>query len=279
MTVFGQPGRQVAAAYGVILPITALVALPLLWMVLTSFKIAPEMFTSPPRIIPSRLTLEWYAAVLFRSSAPLYLLNSLIVGLATTALCIGIGTLAAYGMTRFDYPGKSAFLIGTLVSYVFPTIVLFVPVFVTLNALDLVDTLVGIVVCHTIVTFPLALWMLRSFFVGIPRELDESAWVDGASFLYTFLHIILPLALPGVFSVAVFVFVMSWNEFLFASIIAVSNDVKTIPIGIAEFVTSYDIRWGDIMAIGTLTTVPVVVLFLSIQKFFIRGVLAGAVKG
>jgi ABC-type glycerol-3-phosphate transport system permease component len=215
----------------------------------------------------------------FQSAAPRLFFNSLVVGAATTVICITVGTLAAYGATRFEYPGKRIFVVGALVAYVFPAIVLFVPIYTILNALGLIDTLVGIVLCHSVLSFPFALWMLRSFFIGIPLEIDEAAWVDGASFFKTFLIIILPLALPGIFSVATFVFVLSWNEFLFASIVATSGENKTVPVGIAEFITSFDIRWGEIMALGTLTTIPVVAMFLAVQKYFIRGVLSGAVKG
>jgi ABC-type glycerol-3-phosphate transport system permease component len=265
--------------YLLALGLVAAVGFPLLWMVISSLKPATELFTSPPRILPSAFTLEWYRTVVFESDAPRYFRNSLIVGAATTLLCVGGGTLAAYSVTRFRFPGKDTFLFGALASYLFPAIVLFVPVFFTLNTLNLIDTLAGVILCHTILTFPLALWMLRSFFLGIPIEIDEAAWVDGASLLRTFFVVVMPLALPGVFSVAIFVFTLSWNEFLFASIIATSGDNKTIPVGIAEYITSFDIRWGEIMALGTLTTVPVVAMFLFVQKYFLRGVLSGAVKG
>jgi len=147
------------------------------------------------------------------------------------------------------------------------------------NSLGLVDTRLGLILCHCILTFPFALWMLKSFFEGVPREIDEAAWVDGASFAQTFVLVILPLSLPGLFSVAVFVFVLSWNEFLFASVMITSGDMKTIPLGIAEFITSFDIRWGEIMAIGTLATVPVVIMFLCVQRYFVAGVTSGAIKG
>jgi len=257
----------------------AAVGFPLLWMVLSSLKPSAELFTSPPRILSVTLTLDWYRSVIFQSGAPRLFLNSFIVGTSTTALCLIGGTFAAYSVTRFDFPGKQTFMLGALISYVFPAIVLFVPIYFILNAIGLVDTLAGIVLCHTVLTFPLAVWMLRSFFLGIPREIDEAAWVDGASFLRTFCVVIVPLTLPGIFSVGIFVFALSWNEFLFASILATSGINKTIPVGIAEFITSFDIRWGEIMALGTLTTIPVVGLFLAAQKYFLRGVLAGAVKG
>jgi ABC-type glycerol-3-phosphate transport system permease component len=270
---------RAALGYGIALVLVIGVGFPLLWMVISSVKPAKELFTSPPRMIPDSFTLDWYRTVIFESSAPRLFLNSFLIAMGTTLLCITGGTLAAYSVTRFDFPGKRTFLMGALVSYIFPAIVMFVPLYLIMSALNLVDTLSGIILCHTVLTFPLALWMLRSFFLGIPRELDEAAWVDGASFIKTFWVIIVPLVLPGIFSVAIFVFTLSWNEFLFASILASSGVHKTIPVGIAEYITAYDVRWGEIMALGTLTTIPVVALFLFAQKYFLRGVLAGAVKG
>jgi ABC-type glycerol-3-phosphate transport system permease component len=267
------------AAYAVAIVLALFVGFPLFWMLISSLKPSEELFVNPPRVFPREITFQWYANVVGSSDTVSLFRNSLIVAISTTAICLGIGTLAAYGSTRFEYPGKRVFLIGALLSYVFPAVVLFVSVYMIVNALGLVDTRLGLILCHSIVTFPFALWMMKSFFEAIPREIDEAAWVDGASFLRTFLTIILPLSLPGIFSVGVFVFVLSWNEFLFASVLVTSGDMKTIPLGIAEFITSFDVRWGEIMAIGTLATVPVVVLFLFVQRYFVRGVMAGAVKG
>lgn len=270
---------SVIASYGLSIWLAAFIGFPLLWMVVSSVKPAAELFVSPPRLFPAAMTLEWYRNVVLHSDAPIFFLNSLVIGAATTAICLTIGTLAAYAVTRFDFPGRRVFLVGALLSYVFPAIVLFVPIYMIINSLGLIDTLAGVVIAHTILTFPFALWMLRSYFAAIPREIDEAAWVDGASYLITFARVILPLALPGVFSVGVFVFVLSWNEYLFASVLITSGSLKTMPVGISEFITSFDVRWGEIMAMGTLATVPVVLLFLSVQRFFIRGVVAGAIKG
>ena len=268
-----------AVAYVVSLLLVVFIGFPLLWMLVSSFKPAEQLFVSPPRLLPSTLTLDWYRNVMLQSDAPTYFRNSLVIGAATTAICLSIGTLAAYGVTRFEFPGKRVFLIGALLSYVFPAIVLFVPIYMIINSLGLIDALAGVVIAHTILTFPFALWMLRSFFIAIPREIDEAAWVDGASYFLTFVAIILPLALPGVFSVGVFVFVLSWNEYLFAGVLITSGSLKTIPVGISEFITSFDVRWGEIMAMGALATMPVIALFLSAQRFFLRGVIAGAIKG
>jgi len=268
-----------AVAYVVSLLLVVFIGFPLLWMLVSSFKPAEQLFVSPPRLLPSTLTLDWYRNVMLQSDAPTYFRNSLVIGAATTAICLSIGTLAAYGATRFEFPGKRVFLIGALLSYVFPAIVLFVPIYMIINSLGLIDALAGVVIAHTILTFPFALWMLRSFFIAIPREIDEAAWVDGASYFMTFVAIILPLALPGVFSVGVFVFVLSWNEYLFAGVLITSGSLKTIPVGISEFITSFDVRWGEIMAMGALATMPVIALFLAVQRFFLRGVIAGAIKG
>jgi ABC-type glycerol-3-phosphate transport system permease component len=272
-------GWAALASYAVSISLAAVIGFPLLWMVVSSLKPAAELFTSPPHLLPSVLTFDWYRSVILGSDAIVFFRNSLIVALATTVVCLLLGTLAAYGVTRFDFPGKAAFLLSGLFSYLFPAVVLFVPLYMIVSALGLIDNLVGLVICHVVLSFPFALWMLRSFFANVPREIDEAAWMDGASFLQTFTRVVLPLVLPGMFSVGVFVFVLSWNEFLFASVVLTGTDVRTVPVGIAEFITSFDVRWGEIMAMGTLSTVPVVVLFLFVQRFFLQGVLSGAVKG
>ena len=270
---------QLVLTYATLIALVLFVGFPLFWMVVSSLKTGPELFTSPPQIIPSTLTLEWYREVLLRTNAPAFFLNSLLIATATTAITISIGTLGGYSMTRFRFPGRNLFMFTSLLSYVFPAILLFVPIFVMLNSLKMIDSKIGVVVSHIVVTMPLSLWMLRSFFLSIPRELDEAAWVDGATYFQAFTRVILPLALPGIFSTAVIVFIMSWNEFLFASVIGTSTANKTLPVGISEFITSFDIRWGEIMALGTIATLPVVVIFTFIQRYFLEGVTAGAVKG
>lgn len=267
------------AHYGVTLLLVLFVAFPLTWMVIASLTPANELFTSPPKMLPSTLTLNWYRETWQASDAPTYFMNSLIIGLSTTAVCMIVGVLSAYATTRFDFPGKNLFLGAALASYVFPAILLFLPLYLILNALRLTDSLAGIIVAHIVVSFPFAVWMLRSFFQGVPRELDEAAWVDGASYLRTLVSVILPVCMPGLFSTAIFVFVLSWNEYLFASVIAGSAANKTITVGIAEFITSFDVRWGNIMALGTIATVPVVIMFMFVQKYFLKGALEGAVKG
>jgi len=265
--------------YSATLLIVAFVAFPLIWMAVASVTPASQLFRSPPTLLPTEITLTWYRDTWQASDAPRYFLNSLVIGLSTTVVCMVIGILSAYATTRFEFPGKKLFLISALASYVFPAILLFLPLYLILNAFGLTDSLVGVIVAHIVVSFPFAVWMLRSFFLGIPRELDEAAWVDGASYIRTLISVVLPVSMPGLFSTAIFVFVLSWNEYLFASVIAGSATNKTITVGIAEFITSFDVRWGNIMALGTIATVPVVIMFMFVQKYFLKGVLEGAVKG
>jgi len=270
---------RITTTYGITAVLVGFVGFPLLWMMISSVKPGAELFVRPPRILPHEITFVWYRNLLSSSDSVALFKNSLLVGVSTTLICLTMGALAAYGVTRFEFPGKRIFMLGGLIAYLFPAIVLFISIYMVINALGLTDTYLGLVLCHCILTFPFALWMLKSFFETVPIEIDEAAWVDGASYLRTFLSIILPLALPGIFSVAVFVFVLSWNEFLFASVLITNSDMKTIPIGIAEFITSFDVRWGEIMAMGTLATVPVVIPFLCLQRYYMTGVISGAVKG
>ena len=271
---------RAVAAHTILVVYTVIALFPVLIVVVNSFKSRGAIFRSPLSLPgPKTFDLIGYTTVMAQGDFPLYFWNSLVVGLSATALCLVIATLAAYAITRFEFPGKSMFLTAALVTYMFPAIVLFVPIYMILSTLSLIDTRTGLVICHTILTFPFAVWMLKSFFETLPRDIDEAAWVDGCSYLGTFVRIVLPLSLPGIFSVAIFVFVLSWNEFLFASIVMTSSNLKTVPVGISEFITSFDVRWGEIMALGTLATVPVVVLFSLVQRYFLRGVLSGAVKG
>ncbi|HMN15438.1 MAG TPA: carbohydrate ABC transporter permease [Bellilinea sp.] len=274
-----QTRARIVATYFMLFILTIFVGFPLFWMVVSSLKTGPDLFTSPPKVLPAKVTLEWYDAVIFRSNSPRLFLNSFIVATVTMIINVVVGALGAYSFTRFRYPGRDMMLYGVLLSYVFPAILLLVPLFLILSSLNLINTLTGIILSHIVTTLPLSLWLLRSFFLDIPREIEHSAMVDGANHLVVFLRITLPLALPGLLSAGLFAFILSWNEYLFASVIGTSTMTKTLPVGIADFVTSFDIRWGEIMALGTVTTIPVIFFFMMIQKHFVRGLTAGAVKG
>ncbi len=270
---------SVVAKYVCLLLLAVGVLFPVAWMVGSSFKPATELFTRPPIIVTTHPTAEWYRAVVTRSDAVRLFLNSFVIALVTMVLNIVIASLAAYSVTRFRYRGRNLVLYSSLATYVFPPIVLLVPLYLIIQDLGLVDTRLGVIIPHTLLTLPFSLWLLRAFFASIPIEMDEAARVDGASHFGVYRRIIMPMAAPGLFATGLLAFIISWSEFLFSSVILTSGDKKTLPVGIAEFITSFDIRWGEIMALGTITTIPIVIFFLLIQRQFVAGFLGGGVKG
>jgi ABC-type glycerol-3-phosphate transport system permease component len=248
-------------------------------MAVSSVKPLQELYAVPPRWIPESPTLANYAQVLFRSNVPRYFLNSTIISVGSTAVAIVLAVFASYGFARFRFKGRRMAQAFVLVAQLLPTAAIIVPLFITLRALGLVNTYLGLVLAYTILTLPLAVWMLTSYFRAIPLELDEAAIMDGASRLSILFRITLPLSLPGIVSVVVYSFVTTWNEFIFALVFAQDSSVKTLPIGIAEFTTEFNTDWGAVMAASVLMTLPVVVLFLALQRLFIGGLTAGAIKG
>ena len=248
-------------------------------MVLSSLKPSTELFKTPPTIFPQNVSFEWYREAFSNTAVIHYFLNSFIVALGTTILVIIMATLGAYSLTRFRYFGRKAITIAVLSAYCIPPIMLMVPLYRIMSGLHLNDSLFGVIIGHTTVTFPFAIWLLISFFRKIPREIEEAALVNGASDFVVFYKIILPLCIPGVLSTGILVFILSWNEYLLSSVLVSKDSMKTLTVGLANYVSSTEINWGVLMALGTATTLPVVLMFSAIQKYFVEGLTAGAVKG
>lgn len=265
--------------YAGLIIFTVPVMFPIYWMVISSIRTTEELFTIPPELFPKTFTLQSYIDVITTSNIPRFLLNSLIIATLTTVVALFICVLASYSFVRFSYPGKRAVLISMLFSYIIPPVLLFLPFYMILSKIGLINSYAGIVAAHLTLVTPFMLWMLMPTFRAIPKTLEEAAMVDGASTYQTLTKIVLPLALPGIFSSGIFAFTMSWNEFLYSSIIMMNDKMRTLPVGIASFVTSYDIRWDSIMASSVLAAIPVVIIFRLIQDYFIEGMTAGAVKG
>ncbi len=255
------------------------VLFPIYWMLVSSFKTTEDLFTIPPQLLPHDVTLHSYIEVMTKSDIPRLLLNSFIIATLTTLIALLICILASYSFARFTYPGKKMLQISMLFSYIIPPVLLFLPFYMILSKIGLINTYAGIVAAHLTLVTPFMLWMLLPTFRAIPKSLEEAAMVDGASTYHVLTKIVFPLALPGIFSSGIFAFTMSWNEFLYSSIIMMNNKMRTLPVGIASFVTSYDIRWDSIMASSVLAAIPVVIVFRLIQEYFIEGMTAGAVKG
>jgi multiple sugar transport system permease protein len=251
---------------------------PLLWMVASSFRPAEDLFQDPPVIFSGEVTLDWYEEVLGRSEVVLWFSNSLTIALLTTVFSVVLGTLGGYAIARFAFPGKRPFMGALLMSYLFPAILLLLPMYLLLSMLDLIGTIAGVVLAHLAITLPLSIFLMASFASAVPRELEEAALIDGTSLFGAFLRIAVPLMRTGIATTCLFAFILSWDEYLFASAIA-QGRAMTVPVALAGFVTSFDIRWGAIMALSTLVTLPIVLLFAFLQRYFEKGITAGSVKG
>lgn len=251
---------------------------PLLWMVTSSVRPAADLFRDPPVVFSGELTLDWYAEVFGRSDVVLWFTNSFVIALLTTVLSVVLGTLGGYAITRFVFPGRRPFMAALLMSYLFPAILLLLPMYLLLSMLGLIGTIAGVVLAHLAITLPLSIFLMASFASAVPRELEEAALIDGTGLFGAFIRISVPLMRTGIATTCLFAFILSWDEYLFASAIAQGRAV-TVPVALAGFVTSFDIRWGAIMALSTLVTLPIVLLFAFLQRYFEKGITAGSVKG
>lgn len=276
----GPGGGVIAARAGRVVALALIVFFavgPILWMVASSLRPADELFQSHPSPVPSAVTFTWYREI-FGTGALRWFANSFLVAVCTTAISLVAGTAAGYAVARFTFPGRRILLACLGVSYLFPAILLLVPLYLVLASLGLVGGLAGIVIAHLTITVPLTTWLMKSFVEAVPKELEEAARVDGLGYLGSFVRVTLPLLRTGLATTAMFAFILSWDEFLLASVIAQGDNV-TAPVGMAGLVTSFDIRWGAIMALSTLVTIPVLVLFFVLQRYFEKGLTAGSVKG
>jgi ABC-type glycerol-3-phosphate transport system permease component len=264
------------------IPVVLLVAitvLPFLWVIVSSLKTLDELYSLPLHLLPQRATLVNYANVIYQSNIPRYFLNSTIVSLGSTAIGLVFAIPAAYGLARFRFRGNGLLQSFILICHLLPTAALIIPLYVMFGYLHLLNSYVGLILAYLILTLPLSIWMLTGYFRSIPMELEEAAVIDGASRLTVLLRIMLPLSLPGVVVIVLYAFVATWNEFIFALSFASDPSVKTLPIGVAEFTTSTDTDWGAIMAASVIMTMPVAIVFFALQRLFVGGLLAGAVKG
>jgi multiple sugar transport system permease protein len=254
---------------------------PVYWMLTISLKHEVDQFAVPPKWFSFSPTLEHYADAFLGRSFGQYLANSLIVALGSTACALVLGTLAAYSLARFRLPRRldQKLALWILSTRMMPAIVTAVPLFLIMRNLRLVNTRVSLVIVYTAFNLPFVVWMMRGFFVEVPRDLEEAAMVDGDSRLGAFRRIVLPLVTPGLAATAVFCLVVSWNEFLFALVLTQTDDAMTLPVGIAGRVTQYGIQWGAMSAASVVAIVPILTFALAVQKYLVRGLSLGAVKG
>jgi len=252
---------------------------PVLWMFLTAFKPENEIYTSPPTWIPHHPTLSSFRYIAERAPFGLYLRNSVLVALGTTTLGLVLGGLAGYAFSRFDFAGKRPILFGILATQMFPSVLVIVPLFQLIRRLQLFDTPYALILSNVTFALPLGIWLLKGSFDQVPRELDEAAMVDGASHLGALFRVVVPVSLPGIVATAIFLFIASWDEFVFALTFTSTNSARTLPVGLSLLTSSYEVQWGHLAAMSVMVTSPVLILFMAIQRGLVGGALSGAVKG
>jgi len=256
------------------------VLIPLAYLVLNSLKLQSEMYTIPPIIIPSRITFEHFQVAFDNPRTVRFLTNSLIVTSVTTGITVVVSTLAAYGLARLGLRARYLSLIVFIFLFIrfYPRITTVIPYFLVMREFGLLDTVWAIIIGHLGITIPFVTWLMLIVFQDLPREVEEAAMVDGANPLQRFWRVALPMAAPGVASAAILTAFLSWNEFLIASSVA-KRQAQVLSIAVAGFVTDRGVQWGPMAAMAVIMIVPMILFALFVQRYLIRGITLGAVKG
>ena len=254
-------------------------AFPFFWMVSTSFKSLREIFVYPPYFLPKDFTLANFARLFEQTRFLIYFKNSMFVSTVTVVFTMAIATAGAYSLTRFRFYGREKIASLILFTYMFAPIMIIIPFYVLIKKIGIANTHLALIMAYTAFCLPFSLWLLRTFFQSIPLVLEEAALVDGATRFRAIIHVILPLALPGIIATAIFTFILAWNDYIFVRILITSDKLKTLSVGIADLYNATVIDWGMIMSGGMLITIPVLVFFIFIQRYLIAGWGTGAVKG
>ncbi len=263
--------------YSLVLVAVFLSLAPIVYLFITSFK-EPDLTFAIPPVWNFTPTVQNYREVLSTTNFGRYFMNSVSIALITVGIAMFLGTLAAYGFSRFRFRGKFWLKMSALVPQMLPPIVLVVPFYVLFNQLDWIDTRQALVVSYLTFTIPLCIWMMTGFFDDVPIELEEAAMIDGCSRFSALIRVSLPLVVPGMAATAILAFIYCWNEFLYA-VILTGREARTLPVIITSFMTNKSILWGRIAASGSLVLIPVIIFALLAQRYLVRGLGKGAVKG
>jgi multiple sugar transport system permease protein len=265
-----------------LLTLAVLAALiPVYWLLTISLKSEVDQFAVPPRWFDFSPTLAHYRDAFAARSFGRYMMTSVVVAALSTACAMALGTLAAYGLARFRLPARldSRLAMWILSTRMLPPIVTAVPLFLMMRDVRLLNTMAALVIVYTAFNLPFVVWMMRGFFQELPRDLEEAAMVDGDTRLGALVRVVLPLVAPGLAATAVFCLIISWNEFLLALVLTQTDAAMTLPVGIAGRVTQYEIEWGVMSAVGVVAMMPILVFAMAVQRYLVRGLSLGAVKG
>ncbi len=266
--------------YLVTIAIMILIAFPMYWLITTSFKVPADTTANPPVIFPTRFTLDNYVNAFKTAGVPRAFANSIIVAIASTFFTTILGSMAAYALAKsyLSYTIRRGLMIWILITRIFPPVTTAIPYYVIVRRLHLGDTHIALIITYVAYGLPFVIWLMLGFFQDMPAEIEKAAIVDGCSFWQRFRRIVLPLALPGLAVTSIFAFIYSWNELLYASMLT-SFNAKTIPVVVSGFISDQFLRWGEMTAIGTLMVIPVLIFAAGAQRYLVRGLTFGAVKG
>lgn len=254
---------------------------PMVWQFLTSIKVNEDISAIPNVYLPNRITLEHYQSLFVRRPFLLYILNSALVSIVSTILCLVIGSPAAYALARTNLPGKNLILTGILIVTLFPYVLLFLGLLEIVKAVGLGNSYLALIIPYTAINLPLTILVMRSFFEQLPKDLEDAAKIDGYKTLGMLVKIVLPMTLPALATTGILTFIFAWNEYIFALTFITQEAKKTIPVATAQLggATLFEIPYGPIAAATVLGTLPLVILVLVFQRQIVQGLTAGAVKG
>lgn len=273
--------QRIAAKTGVTIGLilgAVFAAGPVLWMLSSSFKSNTQIFELPPRLITDTFSFDAYIAIFTNGETMRFFLNSYIVAGAVTILTLIVAIQAAYAFSRFEFRGKRILNVVIVSVQAVPPITLLIPYFGLMVALGLYNSYLGLILTYMVFTLPYAIIMMTGYFNTLPKELDEAVRVDGAGSMTALWRILVPISIPGIVSVGIYTFMIAWNEYLFALTLTRTIDMRTVPIGIQLLMGQHSYEWNQIMAMSVLGSIPVLILFLIFQRYFISGLTAGSVK-
>lgn len=251
---------------------------PYIWTILSSIKPESELFSKQIHYLPQSPTFQNYISLFKFTNFSKYLTNSVIVALFTVLVAITVSTLAAYSFARFSFPMKNILLLTVLITTMFPKILLIIPLFKIFAFLKMMNTYTALVLAHSTFAIPFSVWMLTGYLEMIPKQLDEAAWMDGCTKTQVLFKIILPIMAPGLAATIAYIFIQSWNDYLYAVMFTSDLTVRTLPVGLKMFMGKFEINYGWLTAGGVVTSLPIVLFFFLVQKHLVKGLTAGAVK-
>lgn len=263
--------------YAFSLVIVAFAVIPFLWTIVSSLKLEGDIYT--PSFWPSNPTMSNYVGVLNDSVMMGYFWNSVVISLGSTAVSTIISMLAAYGFSRYKFPGRNTLLYSIMFTRVLPRVTLLIPFFVILTQIHLMNTQASLMLVYLIIGMPVSVWLMKGYIDAVPYEVEEAANIDGCGPIRTLVRVVIPMIAPSIAAIAMYSFILAWNEFLFPRVLTTDPAVRPISVGLAFYIDDVRVQWGMLMAASVLMSIPAIIVFSFAQKYIVRGLSEGAVKG